>query len=232
MSTGESMAGAEPAPAEGGARVVLFDFDGVLIRGDSFTLFMRARYKRSVVRKLLALLTAPIWLLLAIFSRKAAAHFLVRVALLFVGARRYAQMATAFGVELARTPKLFPREGILALRRHLHAGERVLVVTACESTLARAILDELGLADVPVLASTFRPGWLGMRVRRHNIGVRKLTSLSEIGLTRWDVAYSDSWRDIPMLRPATEPMMVNATPRTCKRVEKALGRSVGRVAWY
>jgi len=231
VTTGEAVEGAETAP-EDGARVVLFDFDGVLIRGDSFTLFMRARYKRSLGRKLLALLTSPVWLVLAIFSRKLAAHFLVRVALLFVGAARYEQMATAFGVELARTPRLFPREGILALRRHVHAGERVLVVTACEKTLARAILDELGLAGVPVLASTFRPGWLGMRVRRHNIGARKLVSLAEIGLTRWDVAYSDSWRDIPMLRPATEPMMVNASPRTCKRVERALGRAVGRVAWY
>ncbi|WP_250624819.1 haloacid dehalogenase-like hydrolase [Pinirhizobacter soli] len=231
MTTGEAVEGAE-TPLEDGARVVLFDFDGVLIRGDSFTLFMRARYKRSFGRKLLALVTSPVWLLLAIFSRKAAAHFLVRLALLFVGPARYEQMATAFGVELARTPRLFPRDGIAALRRHLHAGERVMVVTACEETLARAILDELGLAGVPVLASTFRPGWLGMRVRRHNIGARKLASLAEIGLARWDVAYSDSWRDIPMLRPATEPMMVNATPRTCKRVEKALGRAVGRVAWY
>lgn len=222
----------ETAPADDGPRVVLFDFDGVLIRSDSFTLFMRARYKRSLGRKLLALVTSPVWLVLAIFSRKAAAHFLVRVALLFVGPGRYAQVATAFGVELARTPKLFPRDGILALRRHVHAGDRVIVVTACEDTLARAILDELGLAAVPLLASTFRSGWLGMRVRRHNIGARKLVSLGEIGLTRWDVAYSDSWRDIPMLRPATEPMMVNASPRTCKRVEKALGRAVGRVAWY
>ena len=43
-------------------RVVLFDFDGVLIRGDSFYLFMRERYRRSWWRRLLALLSTPLLL--------------------------------------------------------------------------------------------------------------------------------------------------------------------------
>ena len=54
------------APAGAGAvspRVVLFDFDGVLICGDSFYLFMRERYRRSWWRGLLALLSTPLLLL-------------------------------------------------------------------------------------------------------------------------------------------------------------------------
>ena len=43
-------------------RVVLFDFDGVLIHGDAFHLFMRERYARSLWRPVLALLCAPLLL--------------------------------------------------------------------------------------------------------------------------------------------------------------------------
>ena len=39
--------------------VVLFDFDGVLVHADSFGLFMRDRYKRSLLRKLLVLPMYP-----------------------------------------------------------------------------------------------------------------------------------------------------------------------------
>lgn len=35
-----------------------------------------------------------------------------------------------------------------------------------------------------------------------------------------------------MLALAVEAVLVNATPRSCMRVEKALGRSVTRVEWY
>jgi phosphatidylglycerophosphatase C len=45
------------------------------------------------------------------------------------------------------------------------------------------------------------------------------------------VAYSDSSQDLPMLARAGEAVLVNATPKLCKRVEKALGRSVTRVEW-
>jgi phosphatidylglycerophosphatase C len=45
------------------------------------------------------------------------------------------------------------------------------------------------------------------------------------------VAYSDSSQDLPMLALAAEAVLVNATPKLCKRVEKALGRSVTRAEW-
>jgi phosphatidylglycerophosphatase C len=35
-----------------------------------------------------------------------------------------------------------------------------------------------------------------------------------------------------MLKAAAEPVLVNGTPKLCKRIEQALGRSVERVAWY
>lgn len=224
--------GAMTDAAAASERIVLFDFDGVLLDGDAFGMFMRARFKRAFWRKALLFLCSPLVLLVGIVSRAMAARLCLRIAFVFVGASGYERAAKAFGHELARRPKLFFRDAVGALRRHRAGGDHVIVVTGCEQHLARAILDELGLHDIPLLASELQPGWLGMRLKRHNFQHRKVSALTASGVTAWAVAYSDSWRDIPMLRGATEPFLVNASPRTCKKVEKALGRSVGRVAWY
>ena len=230
MPKGEApvdMAGQDPALP----RVVLFDFDGVLILGDAFHLFVRHRYA-APWRKLLALLSLP-WLLLQLpFSRRLPVRTLVHVALLGLDPRRYQVAADTFAAALVRRPRQFCRDGLQALRRHQAAGDRVIVVTGCEHALVSGILQQLGLRDIEVLASQLRPGWLGMRVLRHNVGRRKVRTLAEHGLTAWQVAYGDSMYDAPMLKLATEAVLVNGTPTLCKKVERALGRAVTRVEWY
>ena len=224
-----------PATAGAGAvapRVVLFDFDGVLFQGDSFRQFIQERYARSPVRKLLALTTLP-WLLVAWpISWRLAVRTLVHVGLLGVGERRYADEARAFAAALVRRPRQFYRDGLHALRRHQAAGDRVIVVTGCERAVVQGILDELGLEGLEVLASEFRPGLLGMRVKFHNVGRRKLERLTAHGVATWHLAYSDSLADIPMLKGAAEAVLVNGTPKVCKRLEKVLGRTVTRVEWF
>jgi phosphatidylglycerophosphatase C len=213
-------------------RVVLFDFDGVLIHGDAFTLFTRDRYARSLLRKLLVVPTLP-WLLLSWpFSWRRPVRTLVHVSLFGVGEHAYAKAVRAFAAELVRRPKLFNRDGLQALRRHQAAGDRVIVVTGCEHALVSGILDELGLRDLEILASQLRPSWLGMRVQLHNVGRRKLQQLAAHGVREWQRAYSDSSMDLPMLKPAAEAVLVNGTPALCKKIEKALGRSVMRVEWF
>ena len=223
----------EPAVIEAKvSRVVLFVFDGVLIQADSFGLFMRDRYKRSLVRKLLVLPTLP-WLLLGLMvSWRWPVRTLVHIGLLGVSEQRYTAAAKSFAAQLVRRPKLFSRDGLLALRRHQAAGDRVIVVTGCEHTLVAGILQELGLTQIEVLASQLRPSWLGMRVKSHNVGKRKLQELASHGLQAWRLAYTDSSHDIPMLKPAAEAVLVNGTPKLCKKIEKALGRSVTRVEWF
>ncbi|HWU77416.1 MAG TPA: HAD family hydrolase [Rhodanobacter sp.] len=213
-------------------RVVLFDFDGVLIHGDSFYLFMRERYRRSLWRRLLALLSLPLLLLLLPFSRRWPMRTLVRIALLGLGERGYREAANAFAATLARRPKQFCRDGLQTLRRHQAQGDRVIVVTGCEHTLASGILQQLGLVDLEVLASQLRPGWVGMRLHWHNVGRRKVQSLARHGLVSWQMAYGDSMHDAPMLKIAAEAVLVNGTPKLCKKVEKALGRAVSRVEWF
>jgi phosphatidylglycerophosphatase C len=213
-------------------RVVLFDFDGVLVRGDTFGLFMRDLYARARWRKGLALLSSP-WLLLVLpFSRRRVARALVHIGLLGLDDARYEALVRAFAAALVRQPGRFCREGLRALRSHQAACDRVVIVTGCEDSLVRGVLAELGVADVDILASQLRPGRFGMRSDWHNVGRRKVELLAEHGIDAWQVAYSDSSQDLPMLALAGEAVLVNATLKLCKRVEKALGRSVTRVEWW
>lgn len=213
-------------------RVVLFDFDGVLIHGDAFSLFMRDRYQRSWLRKIAALFALPWMALVAPFSRRVAVRALVHVGLIGLNERRYTAAAEAFGAGLVRRPRQFCRDGLQALRRHQAAGDRVIVVTGCERVLVGHILKDLGLGDVEILASQLRPGLLGMRVKLHNVGRRKTAQLSALGVGEWHVAYSDSLADIPMLKPAAEAVLVNGTPKVCMKMERALGRTITRVDWF
>jgi phosphatidylglycerophosphatase C len=214
-----------------GPRVVLFDFDGVLIHGDAFYLFMRERYKRAPWRVLLALLCLPLLLLQLPFSRRLPVRTLVRIALLGLGEKRYQAAAHAFAATLVQRSRQFCRDGLQALRRHQAAGDRVIVVTGCEHALVSSILQQLGLIQLEVLASQLRHGWFGMRPVWHNVGRRKVERLAQHGLTAWQVAYGDSMLDAAMLKLAAEAVLVNGTPTLCKKIEKALGRAVTRVEW-
>jgi len=222
----------EQGPAETARRVVLFDFDGVLIRGDTFAMFMRNRYARTRWRKGLVLLLSPWFLLVLPFSRRRVLRSLVHLGLLGLDEARYRDLAQAFAAGLVRQPGRFCREGLSVLRRHQAAGDRIVIVTGCEESLVRGVLAELGITNVEVFASRLRPGRLGMRSDWHNIGRRKVELLARHGIEAWQVAYSDSSQDLPMLALAAEAVLVNATPKLCKRVEKALGRSVTRAEWF
>ncbi|HTV86396.1 MAG TPA: HAD family hydrolase [Dyella sp.] len=233
MVTGDKTATPEPTGAQASAsRVVLFDFDGVLFHGDSFRMFIRHRYRRSLPCKLLALLTSPWWLLCGVFSRWWAARALVHAALFGMSPKRYQQAVEAFAEQVVRRPRQFCRDGLQALRKHLAAGDEVVVVTGCEQTLAARLLAQIGLPEVGVIGSQFRPGWSGMRITVHNIGRRKVQSLAAKGIKSWRVAYGDSVHDIAMLKQAHQAVLVNGSLKLCKRVEKALGRPVARVEWY
>ena len=226
----------EPArTTEAGSRpVVLFDFDGVLLHGDAFTLFIHDRYRRAWWRVLAGI---PLLPLLGILScrrrgRLAAGRLLARVALLGVDEHRYEALVNRFAERLVKASRRVSRMAVASLRQQLHAGARVVIVSGCEEHLLRAILAELGIAGIDVIASQVAWHFSGMRVVWHNVGTRKIERLASYGIVPpWDVAISDSSSDLPILSAARDPVLVNAAPRLCRRVEKALGRSVRRVEW-
>lgn len=215
-------------------RVVLFDFDGVLFRDNAFYALVRARFRRAWWRLPGLLILWPgMPLLMFPSGRRWMRHGAVRVAWFGVSETRYRRIAECFGRELARRPGAFLREGLSTLRGHVAQGDRVIVVTACEETLVGSMLDEIGLPELETVASRVRSSMLGIRSVVRNIGVEKPRQIALRGIEApWDVAYSDSVSDAPMLASARDPVLVNGTPKLCKALERKLGRALRRVAWY
>ncbi len=213
---------------------VLFDFDGVLFKGDSFAAFMHDRCRRQWWRVVLA---SPLLLAASPFvavrrTRRRAMNFLVRLALLGYSMPAYRRLAEDFGAALARDARRFSRPALEALGAHRHQGARVIVVTGCEETLARALLDGLGLHDVELVASTLAPGRLGPRVDVHNIGFQKVHQLRLRGVRApWDVAYGDSSADLDMLAAARSAILVNPDRALLVRLSSRLKRRLSIVEW-
>jgi len=215
--------------AEGGPQpVVLFDFDGVLGRGDSGGRFLRERILRSRWRTALALLAAP--LALPLFaSRRTLSH----------GARIYAWIARAgdthetFDAEIhdyalrnAADPRRAIADGMAELARMRDSGARVVIVTGSLEPIVRALLEQHGIDGVEIVASRRQPR------RRHCYGEAKLPALADAGIVPpWDIAWSDSLADLPMLRHARRPVLVNADAGMVRRAAVALGRIPEQVEW-
>lgn len=230
---GESLPVSDPANVDD-PPIALFDFDGVLIHGDLFESFLRNRFRRQPWRLLPTLIVFPVLLLLLIvpLGRPLLIKLLVRLGLLGSRLARLEPELEHWGRKRARLPGVVIRDGVLALRRHVANGDRVIVITGCEQRLARSLLDELALGDIEVIGSRLRDGWLGARPLDHVIGRRKISALAEHGIhAPWSVAYSDSSRDTPMLKGAEQAILVNMDARSRKRIERRLGTKLTLVHW-
>lgn len=222
------------APAVRGRRLVLFDFDGVIVAGDSFAAWLRQEGFRPPLRRLAAWLLAPVGLPLLAFPPT-----LSLGARMFLGAAVYRAAPLplrasleAWGRALVRRPGGTIGDGLAALRAHVGAGDRVVAVSGTESTLLRAALDELQVRGVEVVASELDPDGGFVRVRRHCFGRAKVAALAEAGVVPpWDLAYSDSPSDLPLLRHAREAICVNWRSGDRPRAASAPGGTVRFVEW-
>ncbi|WP_432526071.1 haloacid dehalogenase-like hydrolase [Kineococcus mangrovi] len=185
--------------------------------GDAFGAFLLGRWRRSPLRLAAALAAAPLLLL----DRRAE---LLVVATATAGTtdaalrRRWrehaARHARAGGVP----------EALERLAAHRRAGDRVLVATACADPLARLVLDALGLADVELVATPYEHRrWRTPRASAIR-GEAKVRALRRAGVVLpVDDAYSDSLRDLPLLRAARTPHLVRPRRRDLPRWRRALG---------
>lgn len=210
-----------PTPQED-APLVVFDFDHTLYDGDSGSHLFAWLIRRNPLRLLVALLATPLLgpLVAMLPTRRR-------------GVSGYVWIAT-FGLHRVREfdrvidhyvrsheedirSRLLPR-AIEVFARHRAAGERVVVATGAPPELARAILGFVAHQDVPVIGSQVGPRLGAITATRHCHNEEKMRMLRERGYVDIAVAYTDSSADLPLLKAARAPVVVN--PKS------------GRVAWF
>ncbi|ROP42896.1 haloacid dehalogenase-like hydrolase [Pseudokineococcus lusitanus] len=213
-----------------GRAVVVFDLDGTLLSGDAFALFLVHLLRRPPARAAVAVVTAPVWLpaFLLTPTRLAAERYLVWWAAVGMDDETFTARAARVAADHAgplsgrATPAVIAR-----LREHQGRGDRVVVATGCASPLAEHVCVALGLDDVEVVASTLTRTRWGLPRAVPARGEGKLRALASAGVTLpVDHAYSDSPTDLPLLRAARVPHVVDASPRHLRRLRRALGPDV------
>lgn len=216
MSAAEVAVNARPRypAARDDAPLVVFDFDHTLYDGDSGSHLFAWLIKRSWWRALLALLIAPGFAPLIAFlpTRRIGIGAFVWAGTMGFHRRRDLDelidryVATHTDQIKAR---LLPI-ALTVLHRHRQQGDRVVIATGAPPELARAILAFVAHEDVPVVGTLVGPRLGGIGAKRHCHHEMKMTMLRDAGFTDpVAVAYSDSSVDLPLLKAALKPVVVN-----------------------
>ncbi len=218
------------------APLVVFDFDNTLYRGDSGGDLVQWLLRRSVLRALAAILASIVLLpLLAVVPTRR--H----------GISGYLWIAT-FGLAdyrdlnalikryvLDRTDHL--RAALLpiamgVLDRHLRAGDRVVIATGAPPELAHAILAIVERMDVPVVGSHEGPFLGGLITVDHCHAANKLVCLANHGyVAPIAIAYSDSSADLPLLKLALHPVVVNPKASNMEKFRRELPPGTPFINW-
>lgn len=215
----------ESAPGVTGKRpalpyrpLVVFDFDHTLYDGDSGAQLVAWLIRRSPWRKLAAALAAPLLLPMVAWlptRRHGISGFLwigtfgTRASGVH-GRGSMDKLIDAYvqanSAEIRR--RLLPL-ALEVLHGHRRAGDRVLIATGAPPELARAILDFVAHEDLPVIGSLGAPFLGGFVTEQHCHAHNKMRMIWDHGYDRIAVAYSDSSADLPLLKAADKPVVVN-----------------------
>jgi phosphatidylglycerophosphatase C len=224
-----------PTPADD-ASLVVFDFDHTLYDGDSGSHLFAWLIGRAWWRRLLALLIAPVFGPMIAFlpTRRRGISAFVWVGTL--GMRTVAEFnaMTDRYVDVhveAIKPRLLPI-AFDVLRRHREAGDRVIVATGAPPELARAILTFAGHGDLPVIGTQIGPKYGAIGAVRHCHHEMKMRMLADAGYGGpVDAAYSDSSADLPLLKAARKPVVVNPKVSRVEMFRKVLPPGTPILNW-
>jgi phosphatidylglycerophosphatase C len=196
------------------APLVVFDFDHTLYDGDSGGDLFAWLVRRTWWRALLALLIAPVFAPMIAFlptRRRGIGAFVWAGTVGFHRRRDLDDLIDRYVLlhDTQLRERLLPI-AVEALQRHREAGDRVVVATGAPPELARAILTFVAHEDVPVVGTAVGPRLFGVMATRHCHHQMKMTMLREAGFDGpVAVAYSDSSADLPLLKAAQQPVVVN-----------------------
>lgn len=195
------------------ARLVVFDFDHTLYDGDSGSHLFAWLIKRNPLRLLTALLATPLLgpLVALLPTRRHGISGYVWIATFGLhGAREFNTIIDQYVRihEAEIRTRLLP-QALEVFAAHRMAGDKVVVATGAPPELARAILAFVAHQDVTVIGSEVGPRFGAMGATRHCHNEEKMRMLRERGYGDIAVAYSDSTADLPLLKAAKAPVVVN-----------------------
>lgn len=223
------------SPREDGPLVV-FDFDHTLYDGDSFTHCVLWLIKRTWWRPLLALLIAPIAVPMIAFLRTRRFGISAFVWVATVGLRGRRDLDELIDrYVLANTDAIRAKLLPIALEvfhQHREQGDTVIVATGAPPELARAILAFVAHEDVPVIGTKVGPRFGAVIAVRHCHHDMKMRMIREAGYVEPIThAYSDSSADLPLLRAAASPVVVNPKPQSVERFRRELPQGTPILNW-
>jgi phosphatidylglycerophosphatase C len=226
--------GPYPTPADD-APLVVFDFDHTLYDGDSGSHLFAWLLKRSWPRYLAALLATPLLGPLVAFlpTRRHGISGYVWIATFGLHRRRELDALIDQYVDQHRAEvrqRLLPH-ALEIFAGHRAAGDRVVVATGAPPELARAILSFVAHQDVPVIGTLTGPRLGAVYARRHCHNEEKMRMLREEGFGEIAVAYSDSTADLPLLKAARSPVVVNPKVSKISLFERVLPAGTPILNW-
>lgn len=212
VSYSSAMTETYPTP-RADAPLIVFDFDHTLYDGDSGSHLFAWLIRRNPLRLLAALIATPVLgpLVAMLPTRRRGISGYVWIATF--GLHRVREFNTVID-QYVRSHEADIRERLLphalsVFARHRAAGDRVVVATGAPPELARAMLGFVAHQDVPVIGTLVGPRWGGVGATRHCHNEEKMRMLRECGYGDIAVAYSDSSADLPLLKAAKAPVVVN-----------------------
>lgn len=227
-----SDASTAPRPAR---PVVVFDFDHTLYDGDSGSHLFAWLIRRSWWRSALALLAAPVFGTMVAFlpTRRYGISGFVWIGT--VGMPRRRTLDDAIDRYVASHADAIQRRllpvALDVLHRHREAGDDVVIATGAPPELARAILAFVAHESVPVIGTAVGPRFGAIVATRHCHAEEKMRMLRERGYADIDVAYSDSSADLPLLRAAKAPVVVNPKASSVEMFRRTLPAGTPILNW-
>jgi phosphatidylglycerophosphatase C len=200
--------------------VVVFDFDGTLVRRDSFIDFSFAYCRARPLRWLLIVPLLPVALLLLLLRSQAAAGSVLLWAMTLGCSTRSFVIALRSYATSTLTKYAF-EEIFAELARHVREGSRVVIVTGSVATLVRGLLAARELPPLPVAGTRLMRRCGGLVTETHCTGEKKVHELRRrFGIGAWTTVYTNSFADRPLLGGAHEITLVHPNPRTLRLTQR------------
>ena len=204
------------------SEVVVFDFDGTLVSGDSFLDFAVRYCLVRPVRLALVIAVLPAALLALARSRTAAASALLWAMTVLVSTRSFVQALHRFAAH--NLPGRAHEVTFAELTRQLELGRRVVIATGSLPLLVRVVLRARNIRGLGVVGSRFRRGWGALVVETHCVGRTKVEELRRrLGIEHWSSVYTDSFADRSLMRRAQLVTLVAPSPRTLVQARNLVG---------